>query len=98
MAASGVLAAVLLWSPELLYSSYAEARPWFGLTPLQDQRFAGVLMMAIDMPLLLGAALFVTARWARQVSRLGSSRRAGLAGRSASPACSISGEGLVADG
>jgi putative membrane protein len=101
MAASGILAAVLLWSPQLVYSGYAEAHPWFGLTSLQDQRFAAVLMMAIDMPLLLGAALFVTARWARQVSRLGlgPSLRAGIAAGSRSPASSLPApEGLVVDG
>jgi putative membrane protein len=82
MATSSILAAVLLWSPELVYSGYARTHPWFGLSSLQDQRFAAVLMMAIDMPLLLGAALFVTARWSRQVSRLGPSRRASTTGGS----------------
>lgn len=99
MAASGILAAVLLWSPELVYSGYAGAKPWFGLTSLQDQRFAALLMMAIDMPLLLGAALFVTARWARQVSRREPSRRAGTVGGSRSTASSLpTPESLVTDG
>jgi cytochrome c oxidase assembly factor CtaG len=74
MGASGALAAVLAWSPGLLYPSYAEARPWFGLTPVQDQRLAAAVMMAVDMPLLLGAALLVAARWARQQDRLGAGR------------------------
>jgi putative membrane protein len=99
MAASSILAAVFLWSPGLLYSGYARAHPWFGLTPLQDQRFAAVLMMAIDMPLLLGAALFVTARWSRRESRLGPSRRAGTTGGSIPPASHYpTPEGLLADG
>jgi putative membrane protein len=70
MAASGALGAVLAWAPGLLYPGYAGAQPWFGLTPLQDQRLAAALMMAIDMPLLLGAALGVAARWARRRDRL----------------------------
>ncbi|MDX6327039.1 MAG: putative rane protein [Nocardioidaceae bacterium] len=75
MAASGALGAILLWAPRLLYPEYAEGQPWFGLTALHDQRFAGALMMAVDMPLLLGAAVFATARWARQEARLTSHGR-----------------------
>jgi cytochrome c oxidase assembly factor CtaG len=70
MGAGGGLAAVLLWAPHLLYSAYATAEPALGLSPVQDQRLAGALMMAVDMPLLLGAALFVTARWARHTLRM----------------------------
>jgi putative membrane protein len=65
MAASGVLGAVLIWSNTVVHSGYAGAEPWFGLSPLQDQRLAGALMMVLDMPVLLGALGWVVARWAR---------------------------------
>lgn len=66
MAASGVLGAALIWSNTVVYSQYADADAWFGLSPLQDQRLAGAVMMALDMPVLLGALGWVVARWARR--------------------------------
>jgi putative membrane protein len=63
MAASGVLAAVLIWSNTVVYPRHAGGG-WFG--PLGDQRLAGAAMMALDMPVLLGAVGWVVARWARQ--------------------------------
>lgn len=64
MAAGGLVGAVLIWWPTLLYPGYADSHGWFGIGPLADQRAAGLLMMAIDMPLLLGALLVgVAAAW-----------------------------------
>lgn len=71
MAAGGVLGAVLMLAPGLVYPWYSDAVPWFGLTPMADQRFAGVIMMVIDMPVMLGALLLVAGRWARQQARSG---------------------------
>jgi putative membrane protein len=67
MAASGVLGAALLWSDAVLY----RADPWPGLSPVADQRLAGLLMMALDMPVLLAALGAVVARWARRQPSLG---------------------------
>jgi putative membrane protein len=51
-AASGALAAVLLWAPGVLYD---------GAT-LTGQRVAGALMMGVEMPLLLRAAAWLVVR------------------------------------
>ena len=66
MSASGVLGAALIWSNTVVYSRYSDGDPWFGSSPLQDQRLAGFVMMALDMPVLLGALGGVVARWARR--------------------------------
>lgn len=70
MAVGGLVGAALIWWPTLLYSGYLDARPWFGLSPWDDQRLAGVIMMVVDMPLLLGAMLVIAGRWARHPGRL----------------------------
>lgn len=72
MAVGGVVGAALIWWPTMLYSGYLDARPWFGLSPWDDQRLAGVIMMVVDMPLLLGAMLVLAGRWARR--QVGSDR------------------------
>jgi putative membrane protein len=69
MASSGVLGAFLIWSNAVVYPEHTGADLWFGLTPLADQRLAGIVMMALDMPLLLGALIWVVAQWARQQPR-----------------------------
>lgn len=69
MAVGGMIGAAFIWWPGLLYSGYLDAQPWFGLSPWDDQRLAGVIMMAVDMPLLLGAMLVIAGRWARRGSR-----------------------------
>lgn len=66
MGASGVLGAVLVWSDAAIYAGRSGGASWFGLSPLQDQRLAGAVMMALDMPVLLGALGWVVAQWARQ--------------------------------
>ncbi len=66
MAVGGIVAAAFIWWPTLLYTGYLDARPWFGLSPWDDQRLAGIVMMVVDMPLLLGAMLVLAGRWARR--------------------------------
>jgi putative membrane protein len=63
MAAGGLVAAPLAWSNAVVHPG---ADPWFGLSPVQDQQLAAVLMMALDMPVLLGALVWVVARWAQR--------------------------------
>lgn len=70
MAVGGIIGAAFIWWPTLLYSGYLDARPWFGLSPWDDQRLAGIIMMVVDMPLLLGAMLVIAGRWARRPERL----------------------------
>lgn len=66
MAVGGIVGAAFIWWPTLLYSRYLDSRPWFGLSPWDDQRLAGIIMMVVDMPLLLGAMLLIAGRWARR--------------------------------
>lgn len=58
---SGV-AAALLWAPGLLYADYADAPLLWVPSRLIDQRLAGGLMMAVDMTLVLGVAVWVAVR------------------------------------
>jgi len=70
MGVGGIIGAAFIWWPELLYTGYLDARPWFGLSPWDDQRLAGIIMMVVDMPLLLGAMLVIAGRWAHREIRL----------------------------
>jgi putative membrane protein len=53
-ALGATVAAALIWLPAPLYAEQASGA--LGLDLATDQRLAGVLMMAVEMPLLLGAA------------------------------------------
>jgi cytochrome c oxidase assembly factor CtaG len=58
-----VVAAVLAFDPTGLYSvPYAAGKPWIGLSALAEQRLAAAVMMAIDMPAALAAAVWVVSR------------------------------------
>jgi putative membrane protein len=59
----GLVAAALAFDPAILYSvPYASGRPWLGLSALGEQRLAAAVMMAIDMPAALAAAVWVVSR------------------------------------
>lgn len=58
---STVLSALLIFAPTPLYPVYAESAALWGITPLEDQRFAGLVMnlpMSLTF-LLTAAALFL---------------------------------------
>ena len=58
-----VVAAVLAFDPTILYRvPYAAGRPWLGLSALAEQRLAAAVMMAIDMPAALAAAVWLVSR------------------------------------
>ena len=58
-----VVAAVLAFDRTILYRvPYAAGRPWLGLSALAEQRLAAAVMMAIDMPAALAAAVWVVSR------------------------------------
>ena len=58
-----VVAAVLAFDSTVLYRvPYAAGRPWLGLSALAEQRLAAVVMMTIDMPAALAAAVWVVSR------------------------------------
>lgn len=79
MALGGLVGALLIFSPVVLYHPYAAVTGWLGMPPLVDQRVGGGLMMAIDMPLLL-AALLVTL--GRAMARFGPATEGGAELRS----------------
>ena len=54
---------VFSYAPGLIYPWYAEAPRVFGLSPVQDQNLAGVLMGVVYLTALLIAAAVVFARW-----------------------------------
>jgi cytochrome c oxidase assembly factor CtaG len=57
------VAAVLAFNPTTLYGvPYGAGKPWLGLSSLADQRLAAAVMMAIDMPAALAAAVWVVSR------------------------------------
>jgi putative membrane protein len=59
----GLVAAVLAFDPTILYPvPYADGTPWLGLSGLAEQHLAAAVMMAIDMPAALAAAVWVVSR------------------------------------
>ena len=54
---------VFSYAPGLIYPWYADAPRVFGLSPVQDQNLAGVLMGVVYMTALLVATAAVFARW-----------------------------------
>ncbi len=57
--ATAVLAAVLVWSPEVIFMHYGPANEIWGISPQIDQQIAGVLMMVIDMVAALWATTWI---------------------------------------
>jgi cytochrome c oxidase assembly factor CtaG len=58
---SGLLGALLTLTPGPLYPAYGEPLP-FGLTPLEDQQLAGLIMWVPASAIYLGAALHLASR------------------------------------
>jgi cytochrome c oxidase assembly factor CtaG len=57
------VAAVLAFDPTTLYGvPYGAGKPWLGLSSLAEQRLAAAVMMAIDMPAALAAAVWIVSR------------------------------------
>lgn len=57
------VAAVLAFDPTTLYGvPYAAGKPWLGLSGLAEQRLAAAVMMAVDMPAVLAAAVWAASR------------------------------------
>jgi cytochrome c oxidase assembly factor CtaG len=65
----GVLGALLTVSPRVLYVPYLSEHP-SGLTPLEDQQLAGLLMWIPAGVSFVVGALFLFAAWLRQSDRL----------------------------
>jgi putative membrane protein len=65
----GVLGALLTVSPRVWYAPYLAHHP-AGLTPLEDQQFAGLLMWIPAGLAFVAGALFLFAGWLRQSDRV----------------------------
>jgi putative membrane protein len=63
-----VLGALLTFSPRVWYAPYMTAKPW-GLTPLEDQQLAGLLMWVPAGLVLAGLGLGLFAAWLRESDR-----------------------------
>jgi len=64
----GVLGALLTFSPRVWYAPYVSHHPP-GLTPLEDQQLAGLLMWVPASLAFVAGALFLFAAWLRQSDR-----------------------------
>lgn len=60
---STLLGALLTFSPQPWYPDYSSTVPAWGLTPLQDQQFAGVIMWVPMGIVYLAALLAILGRW-----------------------------------
>lgn len=65
MVQMGLLGALITFAPEPLYAPHLGSTVAWGLTPLDDQQLAGLIMWAPSAALYLGAALLIFARWFR---------------------------------
>jgi cytochrome c oxidase assembly factor CtaG len=66
---NGMLGALLIFAPRVLYAAYAVAPSWSTRTPLEDQQLAGVLMWSVSAVVDLGVLGYLFVAW------LGSSDR-----------------------
>ena len=63
---TGILGALLTFSPRLIYPWYASTAPIWGLTPLQDQQIGGLIMWVPAGVVYMVAGLVVLAGWLRE--------------------------------
>ena len=69
---TGILGALMALAPRVLYQAQVTTALQWGLTPLEDQQLAGLIMWVPAGTVYAGAALALTAIWIRQS---GSERR-----------------------
>ncbi|MEZ2410661.1 cytochrome c oxidase assembly protein [Bosea sp. RCC_152_1] len=71
-----ILGALIALSPRVLYSLQTAQAARFGLTPLEDQQLAGLVMWVPAGTVYAGAALVFAARWIGRSGRRGEQRDA----------------------
>jgi putative membrane protein len=64
-----VLAAFLTFSDGVFYEAYADAPRMWGLTPIEDQQFAGFVMKVLGSIILWGFIAFAFFRWYEEESK-----------------------------
>ena len=73
MVAMGLLGALLTFTGEAVYAPHLLTTAVWGMTPLEDQQAAGLIMWAPAAAVYLGAALRVLGRWIGPDARAGAS-------------------------
>lgn len=63
MVQTGLLGALLVFMPQAIYAPHLLTTAAWGLTPLEDQQLAGLIMWAPAAGVYLGAALMILGRW-----------------------------------
>ncbi len=76
---TGILGALLAFSPVVFYPAYAATAPLWGLTPLQDQQIGGLIMWVPAGVVYLAAGLILLAAWLRESDALLARRDCGIA-------------------
>ena len=66
-----ILGALIALSPRVLYRMQTEGAGWLGMTPLEDQQLAGLVMWIPAGTVYAGAALLFAALWIRPSGRTG---------------------------
>jgi putative membrane protein len=66
MTHTSILGALMALAPKVLYHLQTAAAPAFGMTPLEDQQLAGVIMWVPAETVYAGAALTLAALWIRR--------------------------------
>ena len=75
---SGLLGAILIFAPRALYPAYAGRGELWGLSPLDDQQLAGLVMMPSGGAIYLLAATVLAVIWLDRVGQSSSARTARL--------------------
>ncbi len=63
MVQTGLLGALLVFMPDAIYAPHLLTTAAWGLSPLEDQQLAGLIMWAPAAGVYLGAALMILGRW-----------------------------------
>jgi putative membrane protein len=66
---TSVLGALMALAPRLLYGGQSATAAEWGLTPLEDQQLAGIIMWVPAGTIYAGAALALTALWIREAGK-----------------------------
>lgn len=70
MVQTGLLGALLVFMPNAIYAPHLLTTSAWGLSPLEDQQLAGLIMWAPAAGVYLGAALVILGRWLSQTDRI----------------------------
>jgi putative membrane protein len=71
---TGILGALMALAPRVLYTAQTQAAQSWGMTPLEDQQLAGIVMWIPAGTVYAGAALTMAALWIARSGRPGSAQ------------------------